>query len=154
MCGFGGSRSFEKGRLVYNVPSQLAALFLIALTIACSGADRPAEPGSEANPTPEQTEMRWDAEATSNWLTISADGLTVSWDSGEEAAWLPAQSTGRLTGGIFTWDFEIEALLGGQMGVKAADSQNALLMRWRRTVSGRAFVGSVFFVSVSMLGMV
>jgi hypothetical protein len=61
--------------------------------------------------------MKWDPEQTQTDLTISADGLTLSWQNEVQAAWLASQSTARLHSGIYAWDFEIEELADRQIGV-------------------------------------
>jgi hypothetical protein len=61
--------------------------------------------------------MRWDEEHTQKPLTISQDGLTLSWDSDSKAVWLGSQTTARLSGGVFAWDFQIEEIAGRQIGV-------------------------------------
>jgi len=66
--------------------------------------------------TKEET-MRWDNENTQSYLTISDDGLTVSWDKDFEAAWLSSQTTARLKDDIFKWDFNVQAIADRQIGV-------------------------------------
>jgi len=63
------------------------------------------------------TVLCWDRKNTSKPLTISGDGLTISWESDEQLAWLGSQTTGRLSRGIFTWDFRIESIAQRQIGV-------------------------------------
>lgn len=60
---------------------------------------------------------RWDERQTHRPLTISPDGLTLSWRNPVRAAWLCSQTTARLSKGVFRWDFVIEALVGCQMGL-------------------------------------
>jgi len=61
--------------------------------------------------------LRWDEQHTQKPLTISKDGLTLSWDSDSKAAWLGSQTTGRLSDGVFTWDFNIDEIAERQIGV-------------------------------------
>jgi hypothetical protein len=68
-------------------------------------------PSSQAPP------LLWDREHTQEPLTISDDGLTLSWDSDKQLAWLGSQSTGRLSGGVFAWDFRIDSIAERQIGV-------------------------------------
>jgi hypothetical protein len=75
-------------------------------------------PASGANSVPaSQPPVRWDRQNTQEPLAISSDGLTLSWDSDKGFAWLGAQTTGRLSGGVFTWDFQIDSIAGRQIGV-------------------------------------
>src|SRR5690242_5316460 len=60
--------------------------------------------------------MRWDRQNTQKLLTISNNGLTLSWKSDEKVAWLGSQTTARLSNGIFWWDFEIESIADRQIG--------------------------------------
>jgi hypothetical protein len=66
-----------------------------------------------ADPRP----LRWDDQQTQKPLTISTDGLTLSWDRDSKAVWLGSQTSGRLSDGIFTWDFKIEDIAERQIGV-------------------------------------
>jgi hypothetical protein len=59
----------------------------------------------------------WDRAHTQDSLTISGDGLKLSWDSDKQFAWLGSQTTGRLSGGVFTWDFRIDSIAERQIGV-------------------------------------
>jgi hypothetical protein len=59
----------------------------------------------------------WDRHTTQEPLTISDDGLTLSWDREKRLAWLGAQTTGRLSGGVFAWGFRIDSIAGRQIGV-------------------------------------
>jgi hypothetical protein len=61
--------------------------------------------------------LTWDKAQTQEPLTISADGLTLSWDSDKQFAWLASQTTGRLAGGVFAWDFRIDRIAERQIGV-------------------------------------
>lgn len=61
--------------------------------------------------------VRWDERQTHRPLTISPDGLTLSWRNQVEAAWLCSQMTARLSKGVFRWDFVIEAIVGRQIAV-------------------------------------
>jgi hypothetical protein len=61
--------------------------------------------------------MRWDEQYTQKPLTISEDGFTLSWEVDEEVLWLKAQTTSRLSQGVFTWDFQIEEIADRQIGV-------------------------------------
>src|SRR5262249_19125844 len=68
---------------------------VVVLPAACSGRTPMA-----ATPPPP---LLWDRAHTQEPLTISGDGLTLSWDSDKQFAWLGSQTTGRLSGGVFTW---------------------------------------------------
>jgi hypothetical protein len=61
--------------------------------------------------------LRWDRENTQAPLKISNDGLTLSWDTDEQFAWLGSQTSGRLSRGIYTWDFRIDFIADRQIGV-------------------------------------
>jgi hypothetical protein len=61
--------------------------------------------------------LRWDERHTQKPLTISKDGLTLSWDSDSKAVWLGSQTAGRLSNGVFTWDFKIEEIAERQIGI-------------------------------------
>src|SRR5437016_8100357 len=66
--------------------------------------------------------MRWDRQNTQEPLTISNNGLTLSWKSdlkGDllQPIWLGSQTTARLSNGIFWWDFDIESIADHQIGV-------------------------------------
>ena len=65
--------------------------------------------------------MRWDTMHTQKGLTISEDGLTLSWDDncpGEfQPCWLGAQTTARLERRLFAWDFVIDCIADRQIGV-------------------------------------
>ncbi len=61
--------------------------------------------------------LRWDRRCTQVPLKISDDGLTLSWETDETFAWLGSQTTGRLSGGLFTWDFQIDSIAQRQIGV-------------------------------------
>jgi hypothetical protein len=65
----------------------------------------------------EQPPLLWDRSHTQEPLTISGDGLTLSWDGDKQFAWLGSQTTGRLSGGVFSWDFRINAIAERQIGV-------------------------------------
>ena len=65
----------------------------------------------------EMSEIRWDPKNKQAGLTISEDGLVLNWEEKVKAAWLGSQTTGRLASGVYSWDFQIEALKWGQMGV-------------------------------------
>jgi hypothetical protein len=68
------------------------------------------------SPSNEIAELRWDAQNTSRELTISNDGLTLSWNTDEQFAWLGAQADARLANGVFRWDFRIDAIAQRQIG--------------------------------------
>jgi hypothetical protein len=68
-------------------------------------------------PAGQSPPLLWDRAHTQEPLTISEDGLTLSWDSDKQFAWLGSQTTGRLSGGVFTWDFRINAIAKRQIGV-------------------------------------
>ena len=61
--------------------------------------------------------LRWDRRNTQEPVTISSDGLTLSWETDEQFAWLGSQTTGRLSSGLFTWDFRIDSIAQRQIGV-------------------------------------
>ncbi len=61
--------------------------------------------------------VRWDEKNTQEPLTVSSDGLSLSWETDQEFAWLGSQTTARLQDGVFTWDFRIDAIAGRQIGV-------------------------------------
>lgn len=85
-------------------------ILCLSLTFGCGRDElRPSQPGV--------VNMKWDPEQTQDDLTISADGLTLSWKNEAKAAWLGSQSTARLRSGIYTWDFEIKELANRQIGV-------------------------------------
>lgn len=65
----------------------------------------------------EATPLQWDSRNTQRPLAISNRGLTLSWESPMHFAWLGSQTTARLSNGVFTWDFEIEAIADRQIGV-------------------------------------
>jgi len=67
--------------------------------------------------TTEEEIMKWDKDNTQFYLTISDDGLTLSWDKDVGAVWLGSQTTAKLKDGIFRWDFNIEAIADRQIGV-------------------------------------
>jgi hypothetical protein len=70
-------------------------------------------PASAAQPLT----LHWDRGNTQEPLTISGDGLKLSWDADREFAWLGSQTTGRLSNGIYTWDFRIDCIADRQIGV-------------------------------------
>ena len=61
--------------------------------------------------------VMWDRSHTSDPLTISADGLTLSWIGDDEFAWATSPTTGRLSGGVFAWDFRIDRIAERQIAV-------------------------------------
>jgi hypothetical protein len=70
-----------------------------------------------ATPAAQRLSLRWDRQNTQERLTISDDGLTLSWDTDQEFAWLGSQTTGRLCRGIYAWDFRIDSIADNQIGV-------------------------------------
>lgn len=61
--------------------------------------------------------VEWDRQWTPNELDISDAGLTLAWDTEEQFAWLPAQTTAKLSDGIFFLDFHIDSIVSRQIGV-------------------------------------
>jgi hypothetical protein len=92
--------------------SRLAAGVLV---VSCNGC-APRDPAAT-----DSTDMRWDAGRTQKPLAISADGLTLSWeqdaDTKYQPSWLGSETTARLSGGVFTWDFQIKSVASRQIGV-------------------------------------
>jgi hypothetical protein len=68
-------------------------------------------------------QLAWDEEKNSDYLRISNDGLTVEWDSDAvskdkyDPSWIPSSTRLQLHSGRFTWDFAIENMGEGQIGV-------------------------------------
>ena len=61
--------------------------------------------------------MRWDPASTQEDLTILNDGRTLAWRRDSVASWLGSQTTARLAGGSYSWDFIIEEIADRQIGV-------------------------------------
>ena len=72
---------------------------------------------TSTGPEPGGMEMEWDRTNSQQDLAISDDGLTLSWRTDSEAVWLCSQTTGRFTGGNYSWDFAIESIAQRQIGV-------------------------------------
>jgi hypothetical protein len=87
--------------------------FMLSAAAALSAACNGSAPMPATQPPP----LLWDRAHTQGPLTISGDGLTLSWDSEKQFAWLGSQTTGRLSGGVFAWDFRINSLAERQVGV-------------------------------------
>jgi hypothetical protein len=62
-------------------------------------------------------DLSWDLQNTSNLLTVSNEGKTLEWAKPEQAAWLPAQTTGQLGAGSFRLEFAIDEIANRQIGV-------------------------------------
>lgn len=61
--------------------------------------------------------MQWDPANTQEDLTILNDGCTLAWRRDSVASWLASQTTARLAGGSYSWDFIIEDIADRQIGV-------------------------------------
>jgi hypothetical protein len=98
------------GRRLHRIaPTRVMLLAAAVAPVACNrSASMPA-----AQPAP----LAWDRAHTQDPLTISDDGLTLSWATDKQFAWLGSQTAGRLSGGVFAWDFRIDAIAGRQIGV-------------------------------------
>jgi hypothetical protein len=110
---------------------RFAVVASVAVFLAgCNRVGDPTTAASSASPGGKEVKMaekladvadpqplRWDEKHTQKPLTISKDGLRLSWDSDSKAVWLGSQTTGRLSGGVFTWDFKIEEIAERQIGV-------------------------------------
>jgi hypothetical protein len=102
---------------------------LTSLVVFCAGCNRVGQstgaptgsmevkmaekPAGVADPVP----LRWDGHHTQDPLTISNDGVTLSWDVDSKAVWRGSQTTGKLSNGVFTWDFKIEEIAERQIGI-------------------------------------
>jgi hypothetical protein len=91
---------------------------VLVLLVGC-GRTPPANiNGPQQNETPATPPaLRWDEKHTQKPIRISDDGTKLSFDTDSKAVWLGSQTTGRLSGGVFTWDFEIENIADRQIGV-------------------------------------
>ena len=68
--------------------------------------------------------LTWDANHNSDVLTVSTDRLGVTWGPRKPAwegeyppAWVPIRSEAHLHSGIFEWDFVVEEMASGQIGL-------------------------------------
>lgn len=69
--------------------------------------------------------MVWDTADNEDWLSITNSSATVEWiqkkqpDSANHLlpVWIPATTKAHLHSGWFTWDFFIEEMAGGQIGI-------------------------------------
>jgi hypothetical protein len=68
--------------------------------------------------------LTWDASHNADLLTVSGDGLTVSWGPPKPTykdqfppAWVPIRSEAHLHSGTFEWDFVVEEMASAQIGV-------------------------------------
>jgi hypothetical protein len=65
--------------------------------------------------------MAWRRDHNADALTVSADARTVTWapgsTTGHPPAWIPIETEARLFGGAFEWDFVVEEMAAGQIGV-------------------------------------
>jgi hypothetical protein len=93
---------------------RLTLLFPAVVLIAgCSAGD----PSGASTTAAAEGNLRWDKQHTQKPLTISDDGLRLSWDNDSKAIWLGSQATSRLSHGVFTWEFRIEEIAERQIGV-------------------------------------
>ena len=81
---------------------------LVVFLVGCNGAGRSKDSSANTGTSEPQNAkivggnaadspaLRWDEQNTQKPLTISREGLTLSWDSAEKLAWLRSQTTGRL----------------------------------------------------------
>ena len=84
---------------------------------ANTATDRKADKVGDKLGAAELQSIRWDEEHTQKPLTITNDGLKLSWDADSKAVWLGSQTTSKLSQGVFTWDFNIEEIAERQIGV-------------------------------------
>jgi hypothetical protein len=137
MTAFRGSLHLQPAPLLNSVVRQqggflmrFSLLFFVAVFLVGCGVGSPTETstatatdGKEGKTADKQVgatdpqSLRWDENHTQKPLTISKDGLTLSWNSDSKAAWLGSQTTARLSKGVFTWDFKIEEIAERQIGV-------------------------------------
>jgi hypothetical protein len=95
----------------------------VVLIAGCNTAGHPSSATTERDEVKmavvaePDTLLRWDQSHTQKSLVISGDGLTLSWESDSRAVWLGSQTTGRLSNGVFSWDFKIEDIAEFQIGV-------------------------------------
>jgi hypothetical protein len=96
----------------------LLAVLIVIIAGCGSPSSRSSKGDEQMRETPDvPSPLRWDEKHTQKPLRISEDGLTLSWESDEKFAWLGSQTTGRLSDGVFTWDFKIEDIADRQIGV-------------------------------------
>jgi hypothetical protein len=66
-------------------------------------------------------QLVWRRDHNDDLLSVSTNGVTVMWDKAgdakHQAAWVPIESCARLFGGSFEWDFLVEEMAGGQIGI-------------------------------------
>jgi hypothetical protein len=99
---------------------RLAVLALAVILGSGCHSGRPSEEEGKLGETPGRSDislLRWDEGKTDKFLTITNEGRTLSWVTDRHAAWVGSPTTGRLSGGVFTWDFKIEEIAGRQIGV-------------------------------------
>jgi hypothetical protein len=68
--------------------------------------------------------FEWDAEHNADTLSVSNSGRTIEWGPRKPEyegmyppAWVPAQTRARLHSGRFQWDFVVEEMAEGQIGI-------------------------------------
>jgi hypothetical protein len=65
----------------------------------------------------------WNSEHSGDFLTICNNGMTIEWASRQRgegdlsSAWVPASTCLRLHSGRFRWDFIVDEMASGQIGV-------------------------------------
>ena len=66
-------------------------------------------------------ELVWRRDHNDDLLEVSANGVTVEWGKAgagkHEAAWVPIETRARLFAGTFEWDFLVEEMAEGQIGL-------------------------------------